>query len=464
MSGNKLLVPAILLILLVAGYFSMDFFNLDAQDEEVVLKTKVVKDEFIIKVTATGELKAKRSEKIRGPAGMRSARIYQTTISDMVAEGTVLKAGDYVATLDRTELDGKLKEAQTEIDKIETQLEQARIDTAIEMRGLRDQLINMKYSTKEKQLEVEQSKYEAPMVIQQAKIELERIQRDYKQLDSKYLLTQEKSEARISEIMTSLKQNTSKLERLSSLSNAFVIKAPKDGMVIYARSWNGKVGPGSQISTWDPVVAELPDLTDMVSKTYINEVDISRVKKGQEVILQVDAFPDSKYTGKVVQVANIGEQLRNYDSKVFEVVIQVNEADSILRPAMTTSNEITTDVLEDRIFVPLESLFSDSISYVFKQMNGKIVKQEVIAGLSNDESIIIDHGIGEGDEVYLSAPSNEADLTLVELDPEIKEEIKRKQEEENKARQAEVLKKMNAVKDEKISDDGGGGGGFIIFN
>ncbi len=462
MSYIRFLLPMILIGGLIGGYFYLKPTSEKVQEKE--LKTAVTKGEFVIKVTATGELKAKRSEKIRGPQGMRTARIYQTNITDMVPEGTIVKEGDYVATLDRTELDTKLKEAQTEIDKIDTQLEQARIDTAIEMRGLRDQLINMKFSMKEKQLEVEQSKYEAPMVIQQANIELERIQRDYTQLQSKYDLTREKSEAKISEIMTSLKQEQIKMNQLSKLSDGFRVKAPKAGMVIYARSWNGKVGPGSQISTWNPVVAELPDLSDMVSKTYINEVDISRVKKGQEVTIQVDAFPENKYTGTVIQVANIGEQLRNFDSKVFEVTVQVSEVDSILRPAMTTSNEIVTDVFTDVLSVPLEVLYSDSLSYVYAEAAGKVVKKEVITGLSNDDAIIIEHGLDPGEVVMLTPPSNAEDLQLVPVDPAIKKEIKDRIEEERKAREQAMKEKMKSVKDEKVSNENVGGGSFIIFN
>ncbi|HHS95340.1 MAG TPA: HlyD family efflux transporter periplasmic adaptor subunit, partial [Phaeodactylibacter sp.] len=458
MTPKKILLPLLILGTLAATFFFSRSPQADKAQKHKI-KTTVTKGEFVIKVTATGELKAKRSEKIRGPQGMRSARIYQTNITDMVPEGTKVKAGDYVATLDRTELDNKLKEAQSEIDKIETQLEQARIDTAIEMRGLRDQLINYRFAMKEKQLEVEQSKYEAPMVIQRANIELERAQRDYDQLLAKYQLTEEKSVARISEILASLRQQELKRKRLKDLSNSFRIVAPKDGMVIYARSWQGKVGPGSQISTWNPVVAELPDLSDMVSKTFINEVDISRVKKGQEVTIKVDAFPENTYTGKVIKVANIGEQLKNYDSKVFEVVIQVNETDSILRPAMTTSNEIVTDVFEEVLSIPIEALFSDSLSYVFVDKGGKIIKQEVIPGLSNDQAVIIAHGLESGAEILLISPDNADKLDIVTLDPKIKQDIQRRLEDEKKARDKAMKEKMEAVKNEKISDDNLGGGG-----
>ncbi len=431
--------------------------------QEKSLSTTVKKGEFKIHVAATGELKAKNSEEIKGPSGMRSAQIWQATISDMVPEGTVLKAGDYVATLDRTELETKLKEAQTEIDKTQTQLEQAKIDTAIELRGIRDDLVNLKFSMEEKKLQVEQSKYEPRMVIQQAEIDLEKSQRDLKQLEKRYELTQDKSKAKISEILATLSQVSLRRQRLVDLSNQFVVTAPKSGMLIYARSWNGKVGPGSQISTWDPVVAELPDLSIMISKTYVNEVDISKVQKGQDVKIKVDAFPDKSYTGKVISVANVGEQLQGYDAKVFEVTVQLEEVDSILRPAMTTSNEILTYTYQDVLYVPLEAIQRDSFTYVFKKEAGKIVKQEVIAGETNDNEVIIEHGLKAGEEVMLIIPDGAEKMPLVPIDKKIKEELHRKMEEEKKKRQEEAKKKLKEVKEDYQPKNEAGGSGVIIF-
>ncbi len=435
------------------------------QKESTELTTRVRRGEFKVKVTATGELQAKRSEKIRGPQGMRIVGIWQTNINDMVPEGTVVKAGDYVASLDRTELTNKMRDAQTEIDKILTQLEQTKIDTAIEMRGLRDQLVNLQFQKKEKELQLEQARYEPQSVIQQAKLDLERTERDYKQLLQKLQLTKEKSDARIAEINALLRQNQDKFNRLAELSAQFTVNAPKAGMIIYARNWDGsKIGPGSQVNSWEPTVAELPDLSDMISKTYVNEVDISRIQKGQEVRIKVDAFPDKSYTGKVIQVANIGEQLRDYDAKVFEVIIQLNESDSILRPAMTTSNEITTYVYPDVLSIPIEALQSDSISFVYKKVSGKIVKQEVIAGESNDNEIIIEHGLSENDEILFTVPKGAEKLELIALPAKIKEEIRKKQEEARKKREEEALARSKQVQEAPIQTDEGGGGSIIIIN
>ncbi len=460
-SSFKVILPIIIILLGGAGYFY--FSQQDENPQQQAIKTQVKKGEFKVHVIATGELKAKRSEKIKGPQGMRSAQIYQTNLTDLIPEGTLVKAGDYVGALDKTELETKMKDAMAEVEKIETQLAQAKIDTAIEMRGLRDQLINLKFAMKEKELYVEQSKYEAQSVIRQAEIDLQRSERDYNQLITKLELTKEKSEAQISEIDASLRQEQLKLNTLQNLAGEFTIKAPKDGMLIYARSWNGKIGPGSQISSWNPVVAELPDLTDMISQTYVNEVDISKVKKGQEVEIKVDAFPDRTYTGKVIKTANIGEQLRNYDSKVFEVTVQVNELDSILRPAMTTGNEILVNTFQEVLSIPLESLYRDSLTFVYTDVDGQLVKKEVIPGPTSSDEVIIAHGLTAEAEVYLVAPENAEKLKFVGLDPAIKTEIKEKLAAEKAEREAAAEARMKAVKDEKVSSEGGGGG-FVIFN
>ena len=445
---KKLLLPIIGVIALGIGAYYF-FGKKDKTDTSVSILTTVKKGKFEVFVNSTGELQAKKAEKIRGPEGMRAAGIWQTQIADLVAEGTVVKEGDYVGRLDRSELDGKLQNLATEIEKVESQLLQAKLDTAISMRGLRDQLVNLNFSMREKRLEVEQSKYEPPAVIRRVELDLERIQRDYNQQKTNYSLKQEQAEAQIKEIMATLEQSMSRYKMMRELSSEFTVKAPKAGMIIYERSWDGKKGPGSRVSSWDPVIAQLPDLSDMVSKTYVNEVDISKIQLDQTVTVQVDAFPEKSYKGKVIDIANIGEQLKKFDAKVFEVVVQMLENDSILRPAMTTSNQVLTNTLEDVLYIPLECVHSDSMTYVYKKTANGIVKQEVIIDVANDENVVIKYGLKEGEELYLTIPDNPEKLAIVKLPKKEKEAhekevaaVKRKEEEAAIRREKEMEERL----------------------
>ncbi len=167
-------------------------------------------------------------------------------------------------------------------------------------------------------------------------------------------------------------------------------------MVIYKRDRTGaKRKVGSSISPWDNVVATLPDMSTMISKTYVNEIDVSKVKTNQQVDILVDAFPEKKYQGTVISVANIGEQLPNADAKVFEVVVKINGSDPILRPSMTTGNKIVTKTINDVTYIPLESVQTgtDSIPFVYLK-NGS--KQIVVLGESNENSVVIEQGVEPG--------------------------------------------------------------------
>ncbi|MCD4680762.1 MAG: efflux RND transporter periplasmic adaptor subunit [Bacteroidales bacterium] len=402
-----------IIIALLAVVILIWYFTRDEKGGSIAILSPVEEGEFRINVTTTGELEAKNSEKIYGPAGLRAVRIWQVKIEDIIPDGTVVDSGDYVATLDRTEISNTMKDVENELEKLESQFTKTKLDTSLEMRNARDELINLKYSMEERQIELEQSKYEPPATIRQVRISMEKAGRAYEQALKNYKLRNEKSKAIIKEVKASLQQAQRKYQQMVDVYGKFTVKAPQSGMVIYKRNWDGKKqGAGATLSSWDNVVATLPDLSKMISKTYVNEIDISKVKIGQDVEIGIDAFPDKVYSGEVIEVANIGQQMRNTNTKVFEVKIVVNEFDTILRPAMTTKNTIITAVFDSVLYLPIESIhFEDTISYVYKT-NGKLVKQEVEVGRSNEDKIIIKEGVEIGDEVYLLPPANADKLKL----------------------------------------------------
>lgn len=368
----------------------------------------VKKGLFEVNITTTGELEAKNSVKIIGPTGLRTFRIWNVNIQDIIEEGTVVKKGDFVAKLDPSELVGKLKDGQTKLEQENSKYIQTQLDTTLQMRQARDELINLVYAVEESQIKLEQSQYEPPATIKQAEINLNKSKRASEQAIENYKIKHQQNIAKMREVAASLGKAQRELDGMNAMMESFTILAPEDGMLIYKKGWDGKaVKQGSQISTWDPVVATLPDLSVMMSKTYINEVDIRKVKAGQLVEIGLDAFPEKRLKGKVINVANVGEQRPNSDAKVFQVNVEVAGSDALLRPSMTTSNSIKSKSIEDAIFVPLECLHNqyDSITYVFVKNGLKTIKQEVQIGDTNTDEAIILAGVKENDKVHLSIPT-----------------------------------------------------------
>ncbi len=390
-------------------------------DEQAAVEivAEVKRTDFSSVVVSSGELIAKNSENIDGPEGLRQVGIWQVKIQDLIAEGTVVEEGEYVAALDQTEISGKIKDTGAELEKAESQFLQVKLDTTLTLRGARDEIVNMEFSLKQKQLTLEQSRFEPPAIIRQAELDLEKTQRDMIQIRENYLVKKQQAEAKMAEAGANLQQIKNKMDNLQRVFGEFTIKAPKAGMVIYMREWGGqKKKVGSTISPWDPAVATLPDLRYMLSKTYVNEVDIRKLATNQMVNIGLDAFPDLKLRGKVTQVANVGEQKGNTDSKVFEVVIEVLETDTNVRPGMTTSNRIYTKTIKDTLVMPLEAVFNqDSLTFVYRKSGLSIEKVQIALGDANENEVVVTAGLKEGDKVLLSEPVGYKEKSFVLLDP-----------------------------------------------
>jgi multidrug efflux pump subunit AcrA (membrane-fusion protein) len=384
---------------------------------ESALVAEVRKGNFSVTVTTSGELEARNSVQITAPQNAQEAEAYQMRIASIVPEGTRVKAGDVVAELDRSTLAAKMAEVSLALQKAQAVYEQAELDSALTLATAREEIRSAELAVEEKRLAKEQSKYEAPTIQRQAGIDLERAERALEKSKKDYTTKTEQAKAKMREVGTDLERQKNKQQVVQDVMQGFTIRAPAPGMVTYVREWNGrKRTAGSQVSAWDSRVATLPDLADMESVTYVNEIDVRKVAVGQPATITLDADPDRKLTGKVASVANMGEQRPNADAKVFEVRIAIEGSDTTLRPGMTTGNVIETFHQDSVLAVSLEALHNeDSVSYVFHQVGGGVEKQEIEAGAVSDDEVVVVRGLKKGDHVLLTVPRNADGMKIKRL-------------------------------------------------
>jgi RND family efflux transporter MFP subunit len=415
--SRKVLVSAGLVVAAVLGLVA---WRAVAPDSAAVdpLVVKVKTGDFRVTVTTTGELRAVKSVQVQGPANLPQAQIYQPIkIATLVPEGTVVKAGDMVAELDRGAAAGKLNEVQLNVQKADAQHTQAQLDSTLNLSKAREELRTLEFALEEKRIAKEQAQYEAPSVRRQADIDLQKADRALAQAKRDYATKTQQAQAKMREVGAELDRHRNTLRIIQEVVGAFTIKAPAPGMVIYAKEWNGrKKVVGSQVSPWEPTVATLPDLTQMESITYVNEIDVRKLAVGQPVKLALDSDPSKVLSGKVTAVANVGEQRPNTDAKVFEVKVVITQSDTTLRPGMTTSNAVETAVVKGARFIPLEALVADAgRTFVFKRGGGRVVRQEVETGLMNENEVIVARGLEPDEEILLAPPADVAALTTVSL-------------------------------------------------
>ncbi len=458
MSRKIMVVAGIVLLIILSGFY----FLKNSSGENVKITTAVSRGPFEMYVYSSGQLEAQNSEDIIVPDNLRDReiRIYEIKITDLIEEGTVVDSGQYVATLDQKAVEEALTTAREELEQAFNNYEDAKMDSNLTLSNFRDQIINARDELEEMQIVLDESVYESPAVVRKAEMDVEKAQRKLEQEIKGYDLKKRQAESKVERSKLELRQRENRVNKLDNVYHSLVISAPKAGMVIYGRDrTREKIKVGSTVSPWMPVIATLPDLSSMLSITYVNEIDISKVQTGQKVVLGVDAIPGLELEGEVVSKANIGQPMPKSDAKVFEVKIRVFGDVENLKPAMTTSNRIQTGAFSDTLYIPSEAVFAnDTMQYCYLEKNG-VVKQVVDLGDQNENHYLVRSGVEEGDVLLLTEPEDPDSLPVEGMDLylEIKERKIREEEEARKALEEDKKKPF------KLQQKSGGNSNNVII-
>ena len=462
MKNKKLIIGGIVAIsVLILGWY----FGRNKSTEAEKLTAIIKKGDFEIAVNTTGELRAKNQTDVKAPSTeMEEAELYNgVKIQNLVPEGSVVKAGEFVASLDQSAVMNKMNEANLESQKKQSELNQAKLDTTLTLRDARDELSNLKFQMEQNKLEKEQSVFEAPAIQKMKDIELTKALKAFEQKKENYKTKVAQAITKIQIVTADFTKAQGRLNRIQNLMGKMTIMAPKDGMVIYHKDWSGrKKIVGSEVSPWNSTVATLPDLSEMQVLTYVNEVDVQKIKVDQLVEIKLDADPKKKLSGVILSVANVGEQRPNSDAKVFEVIIDVLTRDADLRPSMTTSCKIYTATYKDVLSVPLEAINNQKgKSFIYKKDGSSITKQEIKIAAQNDVAALIFGALKPEDIVLLSAPTDTLGLKWFAADKIAKVPmpiIDKNFQDKIKVRN-DSLKKLGPAT--RSAD--GGGGNFVII-
>jgi multidrug efflux pump subunit AcrA (membrane-fusion protein) len=337
----------------------------------------------------------------------------------MAPEGTLVKEGDMLVQFDPTEMLKLLTDKQNELIIQQSEIRKFKADQDANMARLEADVDNARITFELSKLIAERMKFESESQQKQSELELERNKNSYE--GSKQRIESQKiiNESDFNKLLIREKQIVGEVEKVQRDIDALTVKAPMQGLVVYEFNWqtDRKFSIGDEPWSGSSLIS-LPDLSKVQVATMVNEVDVSKVRVGQEVKIKLDAFPDRMFSGKVNSVATIGKNKDNNATvKVFDVLIDVNEVDPVFKPGMTTSNEIVTEIIPDVVSVPLEAIFEkDSKTILYKIAGNSTQLVEITLGKKNSDFVIIEKGLRPGDVVALKNPvqkdneQNNADL------------------------------------------------------
>ncbi len=184
-----------------------------------------------------------------------------------------------------------------------------------------------------------------------------------------------------------------------NLSNYFIY-APFDGVIGNVGSQKGdNVGSGTTVAT---IITN-----QKIATISLNEVDVSKIQTGQKVMITFDALPDLSVAGQVAQINPIGTVSQGVVT--YGVQISFDTQDDRVKPGMSMTANIITNVKQDVIIVPNSSIKSQgNTKYVQVLVNGAPQMKIVTTGLSNETDTEITNGINVGDQVITQTISSKA--------------------------------------------------------
>ena len=216
----------------------------------------------------------------------------------------------------------------------------------------------------------------------------------------------QQAEQTLRTVESSLKSAQAELERT-------VIRAPIPGMVVLQESFRAgqqrKPRVGDTVWQNQPLMY-LPDVSEMIVKTQVREVDLHKIAVGKPAFVFVDAYPDLRLTGEVASVGVLAESqagTRGAD-KCFQIVVSISDEDQRLRPGMTARVEIRCAEVRQALSVPIQAVFSEEgRKYCFVSEKGCFARRDVTTGLQNEDWMQVTGGIREGEQVALSHPPSD---------------------------------------------------------
>ena len=376
MKGKKIWIiggaVALVVIIVIASIRS-------SRKDSVLVQTAIVqrKDVLKSKVTASGEIRAKKSVDLQ-------SEISGIITELPVREGDTVKKGDVLLRIDPIQTDSEMIAARAQYDA-----------SAAEARGQEFEILNAEVNLMRDEASLQSSRSELTQAEnnyaraqssfkrQQQLFEDGLIARDSYESEQNNLKTaksrldvQKASVSQIENQVNIAKNNIAKMKTTVAASTArskqaaanlakandqskkSKVESPLDGLITQLNKEKGERAVPGMMTNPEATIMIIADLSTIQAQLKVDETDIVNLSLGDVATIKVDALPDVVFEGEVTEIGNspISSTSSSQEAKDFKVIVTVKQPSSLLRPGMSCTGEITTDTKHNVIAIPIQAL------------------------------------------------------------------------------------------------------------
>ena len=364
-----------LIVVTVICLVSVFFTGCLGSNNEVQETAEAVRGDLVISVDVSGNLEMPRKVDLSfGTSGMIK--------SIMVEEGDRVVKGQTLAKLDAPILEANV--AMAELNLEQSIYPYYSYTHAKDVPGIWLALDEAKNNLEEAQRLLDEGK------IDEAQLLLEQVEQS---LDK----AKEKSKSRIWSLPLSVKMTELQLDQAQAELDKTIITASFDGIVaaVYIRE-------GQQLSAMtyaNPAIC-LIDPSEIKLSGVIDEIDVPKVKLGQEAVITLDALPDKEVKGRVTFISPASTVQTGV--VFYKTTITLENPDEELKDGMSANAEIVIEQHDDVLLIPNRAI-QGSLEKPWVQVvtNGQIEERQISMGLTDGVYTEVLSGLEEGEEVVL---------------------------------------------------------------
>ena len=371
----------------------------------------VVKGDFIDYIQIRGDIRPAKSIVLNAPVQSGGDLL----ITKLVKNGTSVKKGDILVEFDRTTLEQRLQERQSDLKSAEADIQQSQ-----EQRKVNDQqdaqtLMKAHYDVDRAKLDLGKKDIVSPVEYEEAKLALADAEQKLNEVEAKNASNRAGSDAEI--LGKKRKRDKAKfdVDRTAESLAALTLRSPADGTVNILENprSGGPFSNGVEFREGDrawagATILELPDLSSIHLEARLDESDRGRLKVGQTATVKIEAVPGKDFNARVDLISVLARvdfssgwpPVRNFD---LGLVLQ--DRDARIRPGMTATARIAADRLPNVTLVPAETIFQHNGRPVVYRLRGSKFDEEPIEiARRGREQAAVSAGVQPGDRLATHRP------------------------------------------------------------
>lgn len=360
---------------------------------------------FLHRVEAEGVFVAEQATVLATPASASGPM----KIAWMARDGSAVEAGDVVIRFDPTDMERELFTGQADRAKAASQIDQKQYEqgAALENLGRDARLAErqlehaLEFRTTDEEIfsraEIVESQIDETLAIQRREHAegMREVRSGLGEVELD-LLDLEKRKAQLV------------IDKAEAGLQALEIRAPHPGIFVLRRDWGEAPTVGQMVWPTQPL-AEIPQLQAMKAQVYVLEADAGGLAPGLEARVTLEAHPEDIIPARVRRVSSVAQRRARWSPvQYFDVDLQLERTDPArMKPGQRVRATLLVQDLEDVIAVPREALFRDPESgwHVWVRRGDRFEAVAVRPGPTALGRVVIEEGVGEGDELALADPT-----------------------------------------------------------